>query len=155
MVGIATKLFTTTSSSHRRINVLQFTVHTRRSPLLMCRLVLWWTVWQFCVFATKSNRQCHRDLLLNDVQILLEVMSLAVRTRVMQETSAHFSYPLRDIGMRMLYVQQNHLLAPLFTETQPFTFSANIKDKPAVTALGILISVAVRNSCAFICCYLR
>ena len=113
LVDSELNVFTTTSSRHRKITVLQFTVHTRGSPLLMCRLVLWGTVWQFRVFATKSNRQCHRDLLLNDVQILLEVMSLAVRVRVVQETSAHFSHPLRDIGMRNLYVQQNHLLGPI------------------------------------------
>ena len=84
MVEIVSKVLTTTSSKHTRINVLQSMVD------IMCMLVLWGTVWQVQMFATTFGGKVHRDSFLNGLQNLLEIVPLLVTARFVHETFGTF-----------------------------------------------------------------
>ena len=86
LVDIASKVFTTTSSGHRRNNLVQSTVDTRGSPRLMCGLVL---SGRSTHLPKRLRGKDHRDLFLNGLQKLLEIVS-GHKIGVAHETSGTF-----------------------------------------------------------------
>jgi hypothetical protein len=90
LMKFVSKLLTITSSRHSRIIAVQSTVDTRESPTLLCKLVLWGTVWQVHILPKNVGGKVHRDFFLNSFQNLLQIVPLFVTARFVHGTSLIF-----------------------------------------------------------------